>query len=243
MRRAKHPPLAQTRQSSSVKIFHFTEIRNYGILSAIPPREEGRSYVVTNVGRGAVDAAVPGTRMRDQGEMNLVRALTACGDGRRLCPAKPLGGAGSLRTAKTRGPDRRCYGQALRRWIGALPGFEASPIREVTEARRNSAPGRARINRQTIAQGRPGVFPAHLFPACAFACANSWRSGSWVPAGTRSSLRPLHGRGRKRRAKLGRFMPRECRFMRELRIVLPDGIDRDAGCVSLKIHMGSESPA
>ncbi|MET4173887.1 hypothetical protein ABIB99_004987 [Bradyrhizobium sp. LA6.1] len=79
MRRAKHPPLAETRQSSSVKIFHFTEIRNCGILSAVPAREEGRSYVVTNVGRGAVDAAVPGTRRQDQGEMNLVRALTACG--------------------------------------------------------------------------------------------------------------------------------------------------------------------
>ena len=185
-------------------------------------------------GRGCVGHAKAGPGRDEPRE-----GLDCVRDGRRLCPAKPLGGAGSLRTAKTRGPDRRCYGQALRRWIGALPGFEASPIREVTEARRNSAPGRARISRQTIAQGRPGVFPAHLFPACAFACANSWRSGSWVPAGTRPSLRPLHGRERKRRAKLGRFMPRECRFMRELRIVLPDGIDRDAGCVSLKIHMRS----
>jgi len=77
MRRAKHPPLAQTSQSSAVKIFHFTEIRNYGILSAIPTREEGRSYVVTNVGRGAVDAAVPGTRRQDQGEMNLVSSRQA----------------------------------------------------------------------------------------------------------------------------------------------------------------------
>jgi len=185
-------------------------------------------------GRGSAGHAKAGPGRDEPRE-----GLDCVRNGRRLCPAKPLGGAGWLRTAKTRGPDRRCYGQALRRWIGALPGFEASPIREVTGARRNSAPGRARISRQTIAQGRPGVFPAHLFPACAFACANSWRSGSWVPAGTRPSLRPLHGRERKRRAKLGRFMPRECRFMRELRIVLPDGIDRDAGCVSLKIHMRS----
>ena len=122
-------------------------------------------------------------------------------DGRRLCPAKPLGGAGSLRTAKTCGPDRRCYGQALRRWIGAQPGLGTSPIREVTEARRNSAPGRARIRRQPIAQGRPGVFRPTCCPACAFACANSSRSGSWVPAGTRSSLRPLHGRRVKETSK------------------------------------------
>ena len=176
MRRAKHPPLAQTRQSSSVKIFHFTEIRNYSILSVIPPR---RGAIVRRHergpgcgGRGSAGHANAGPGRDEPRE-----GLDCVRDGRRLCPAKPLGGAGSLRTAKTRGPDRRCYGQALRRWIGALPGFEASPIREVTEARRNSAPGRARINRQTIAQGRPGVFPAHLFPACAFACANSWRSG------------------------------------------------------------------
>jgi hypothetical protein len=44
-------------------------------LSAIPVQEEGRSYVVTNVDRGAVDAAASGTRMRDQGEMNLVRSF------------------------------------------------------------------------------------------------------------------------------------------------------------------------
>ncbi len=106
-------------------------------------------------------------------------------------------------------------------------GSRASPIRKVTEARRNSAPGRARIRRQPIAQGRPGVFRPTCCPACAFACANSSRSGSWVPAGTRPSLRPLHLKRVKVRTKLGHCMPRECRSVRDLtqRMVLPDRIE------------------
>ncbi|AND86929.1 hypothetical protein BDS110ZK25_38570 [Bradyrhizobium diazoefficiens] len=48
---------------------------------AIPVLGEGRSYVVTNVDRGAVDAAASGTRMRDQGEMNLVRSCCVQTDG------------------------------------------------------------------------------------------------------------------------------------------------------------------
>ncbi|MHC2380341.1 hypothetical protein ACVIHA_004739 [Bradyrhizobium liaoningense] len=186
-RRAKHPPsrkIASTPFCENIPLYRNSVLRHS---PAIPVQGEGRSYVVTNVGRGAVDAAAPGTRRWDQGEMNLVRSRLRA-DGRRLGPAKP----GRLRTAKARGPDRRCYGQALRRWVGAQPGLGTSPIREVTEARRNSAPGRARISRQTIAQGRPGVFRPTCCPACASACANSSRGGSWVPAGTRPSLRPLH---------------------------------------------------
>ncbi|MEY9593422.1 hypothetical protein ABIA06_005713 [Bradyrhizobium yuanmingense] len=81
-----------------------------------------------------------------------------------------------LRTAKPCGPDRRCYGQALRRCIWAQPGLEASSIREVTEARRNSAPGRAGISRQTTAQGRPCV-GLHLYAAVQFsACAVAQRT-------------------------------------------------------------------
>ena len=147
-------------------------------------------------GRGCVGHAKAGPG-RDEPREVVLRA-----DERRQRLAKPFGRSGvKLRTAKPCGPDRRCYGQALRRWIGAQPGLGTSPIREVTEARRNSAPGRARIRRQPIAQGRPGVFRPTCCPACAFACANSSRSGSWVPAGTRSSLRPLHGRRVKETSK------------------------------------------
>ena len=175
--------------SKNIPLYRNSELRYQ---SAIPTREEGRSYVVTNVGRGAVDAAVPGTRRQDQGEMNLVRALTACGtDGAcvRRSPWVELDGCvRRKRVVLTVVATVKPCGDASR----LDRALEASPIREVTEARRNSAPGRARIRRQPIAQGRPGVFRPTCCPACAFACANSSRSGSWVPAGTRSSLRPLH---------------------------------------------------
>ena len=116
-----------------------------------------------------------------------------------------------LRTAKPCGPDRRCYGQALRRCFWARPGPEASSIREVTEARRNSAPGRAGISRQTTAQGRPCV-GLHLYAAVQFsACAVAQRTmgASRHPAFPAPSLQ----RGTRKPAKLGRFGPRECRAM------------------------------
>ena len=107
---------------------------------------------------------MPGTRRRDQGEMNLVRyccvrtnganALRSPFGRSRTCPAKPLGEAGSLRTAKSCGPGRRCYGQALRRWIGAQPGLNASSIRKATVTKRNSSPGRARHKPSTHCAGK-----------------------------------------------------------------------------------------
>src|SRR6266702_2721762 len=57
--------------------------------SPIPVQGEGRSSVVTNVDRGAVDAAASGTRMRDQGEMNLVRSFCVRTNGAKS-PAKPF---------------------------------------------------------------------------------------------------------------------------------------------------------
>lgn len=149
----------------NISLYRNSDLRHY---LAIPVLGEGRSYVVSNVDRGAVDAAAPG-REAGSGRDEPREVLGSLRNGRRQRPAKPLGAKqGRLRTAKARGPDRRCYGQALRRCFEARPGLRASPIREVTEARRNSAPGRARISRQAIAQGRPGVFrptcypPAHL---------------------------------------------------------------------------------
>ena len=99
--------------------------------------------------------------------MNLVRSWLACGRTAPQNPAKPLGEAGPLRTAKPCGPGRRCYGQALRRWIGALPGLEPSSIRKVTVTKGNSSPGRAGISRQPTAQGRPSV-RLHLYAAVRF---------------------------------------------------------------------------
>jgi hypothetical protein len=121
---------------------------------AIPAQGEGRSYVVSNVGRGAVDAAAPGMGRRDQGEMNLVRSLLpAERTALKSCEAL-RGEAGLLRTAKSCGPGRRCYGQALRRWIGAQPGLRPSPIRKATVTKRNSSPGRARYKPSTHCAGK-----------------------------------------------------------------------------------------
>ena len=39
-----------------LKIFHFTEIRNWRIVRPLRPEEEGRIAIVTNAGRAAVDA-------------------------------------------------------------------------------------------------------------------------------------------------------------------------------------------
>jgi hypothetical protein len=96
----------------NIPLYRNSELRHS---LAIPVLGEGRSYVVTNVDRGAVDAAVSGTRMRDQGEMNLVRSCCVQTDGANALAMLFGRSRVKLRTAKTRGPDRRCYGQALRR--------------------------------------------------------------------------------------------------------------------------------
>ncbi len=181
-------------------LYRNSDLRHY---SAILVQEEGRSYVVTNVGGGAVDAVASGTRRRDQGEMNLVRSLLRAER------------TALKRTAKTCGPDRRCYGQALRRWIGAQPGRGTSPIRKVTEARRNSAPGRARISRQPIAQGRPGVFrptccpPVHLRVQILRTADHGCQPAPGLPCALFTE------RGSRKREKLGRYVPRECRSVRD----------------------------
>jgi hypothetical protein len=49
-------------QSASLKIFHFTEIRNCVYFAATRPKEEGRIAIVTNAGRAAVDASHIGAK-------------------------------------------------------------------------------------------------------------------------------------------------------------------------------------
>ena len=76
------------------------------------------------------------------------------------------------------------------------PGFDASPIREATETRTNSSPGRARHKPSNHCAGKAGRFRLHLCFLCASLRIRSAQR-PWVPAGTRSSLRPLHGEGEK----------------------------------------------
>ena len=49
-------------QDASPKIFRFTEIRKSRIHRATRPKEEGRIAIVTNAGRGAVDASHIGAK-------------------------------------------------------------------------------------------------------------------------------------------------------------------------------------
>jgi hypothetical protein len=67
------------RQSLSAKIFHFTEIRNYGIHRNSPARgKRGGSPVVRNAGRVAVDAAASARGVR-AGRVVPVSPRPACG--------------------------------------------------------------------------------------------------------------------------------------------------------------------
>ncbi|MBB4428494.1 hypothetical protein GGD66_007081 [Bradyrhizobium sp. CIR48] len=126
---------------------------------------------------------------REQGGINPVRSRLRA-DERRL-----------KRTAKSRGPGCRCYSQALRRCAEPDRAKRAA-IREVTEASRNSSPGRARHRPSNIAQGRPDVSASPVDPLC-IACASHRTTDPRVPAGARPSLRPFV-EGAMRSAKLGR---------------------------------------
>jgi hypothetical protein len=61
----------------------------------------------------------------------------------------------------------------------------------------------------TIRAGKAGMSPAVPFPAVQCSADYSWHGGSWEPAGSRPSLRPLSIEGRDG-AKLGRDAPRGC---------------------------------
>src|SRR5689334_14679744 len=74
----KTPQISSIPHCKNILLYRNSELRHS---PAIPVPGEGRSYVVTNVDRGAVDAAASGTRKRDQGEMNLVRSASRA-DGR-----------------------------------------------------------------------------------------------------------------------------------------------------------------
>ena len=104
----------------------------------------------------AVDAAASGARGVGQGGLLSVSPKALCGR-TALTGSSRQGGGGNVhdvvepgrawrtaRTAKPCGPGRRCYGQALAE--AAIESTGAAPVNSVSvrEARRNSAPGRAR---------------------------------------------------------------------------------------------------
>src|SRR5258708_24216845 len=68
------------------------------------------------------------------------------------------------------------------------------------------SPGRSRISRKTIAQGRPDDPPVPVVLPRASCCTRTMGA-----VGTRPSLRPLLFRGRRRHASArGALVPREC---------------------------------
>jgi hypothetical protein len=90
----------------------------------------------------------------------------------------------------------RCWHHALRE------------IREATAAKEQGTPRRARISRNTIAQGRPVVSAALLWPGVRKS-AFSLHARLAGAASIRSSLRPPSFEG-ETNAKLGHILPREC---------------------------------
>jgi len=172
--------------------------------SVIPAQEEGRSYVVTSVGRGAVDAAASAREVRagrvvpvspkprvDERRCQVRLADISMASAQ--CYRTPWRMA-NARTAKPCGPGCRCYSQVFAEVWSAQPG---QPHRQFAKRGRPEGtrlPGERGIRRQPIAQGRPSV-RRHLYAAVRSPCATSSRSGPRVPVGTRSSLRSLHGGG------------------------------------------------
>jgi hypothetical protein len=94
------------------------------------------------------------------------------------------------------------------------------------------SPGRARISRNTIAQGRPDDRPTCGSAACFFVA-----RGPWVSAGTRPSLRPLCFEGCWFQ-HLGHSVPRE------RRVAIPSTVmPREGGASSTQRPLGSNSSA
>ncbi len=129
-------PVGQnTRQSvnpSPQKYSHFTEIRNYGISRGSPARGRGRFASRSKRGPGCGGRGSVVYEMRGQGGLLSVSPRLRADE--RRCK----------RTAKPCGPGRRCYGQALTDAAVASTGAVPATFARVREARRNSAPGRAR---------------------------------------------------------------------------------------------------
>jgi hypothetical protein len=128
--RAEHLACPNRCQALFVKIIPFTRNSEYHILHPSRPEERGDRQVVTNVGRGSGGRGGVGARHHGQGgrriEPKPVSAWFrvtngADGSSRRHFDGwvhtaiEPCGENRTPRTAKPCGPDRRCYGQALRR--------------------------------------------------------------------------------------------------------------------------------
>ena len=162
-----------------MKIIRFYRIRKCRIRDSSPPGERGGSRSSRNAGRDAVDAGGVGA----EGSRGAVLSGTVSDQA----------------PCMTNGAD--AYGKSVWSWL-SLPqssfrgdastptGIDASSIRGATEARPKSSPGRARHKPSDHCAGKAGRFRLHLCFLCASLRISSAQR-PWVPAGTRSSLRPL----------------------------------------------------
>jgi hypothetical protein len=110
------------------------------------------------------------------------------------------------RTAKSCGPGTRCWCQVSRRRYRPNRASDAPSIREATVAKRNSSPGRSRISRKTIAQGRPDDPAPPVVSTPVLFIAQGAAGARWHPAFPAPSV--FGGTSWMRNP--GRLAPREC---------------------------------
>ena len=138
--------------------------------------ERGGSRSSRNAGRDAVDAGGVGARRNRRAGRTVSDGHRADERRRRVRQKRVV-----LAVVATVKLSRRCIDPT---------GIDASSIRGATEARTNSSPGRARHKPSDHCAGKAGRFRLHLCFLCASLRISSAQR-PWVPAGTRSSLRPL----------------------------------------------------
>ena len=153
------------------KIFHFTEIR---ICRMCRPSQPTKGAVVRRHERGL---GLRWTRAALK-----AGSLRAGRDEPREHATNRDRRTALLRTAKPCGPGRRCYGQAFAKAVTCVNRRSAVHFAEVTEARRNSSPGRARHKPSDHRAGKawsrlPCVSPVHCVCIC-----SAWGSCGCQPA-------------------------------------------------------------
>jgi hypothetical protein len=184
-RRANHPRIWSSPRGENNSLFPKSRMC---LCFARPTRHEGRiaRRHETRVG-DAVDASASARKANRRAVLPQVS--------RPVSEVRRAGRTAPTRTAKACGPGTRCWCQASRRRRRPTGLMLRQKSAGAMEARRIRLQGERAISRQTTAQGRPGCFRLRLwFSPCAL-LAQCSAQGPWVPAGTRSSLRPRLSEG------------------------------------------------
>jgi hypothetical protein len=84
--------IGRNRQAPKSKIFRFFRTANRAISTPIPSRQEGRIMIVTNVGRGAVDAGSADNERRESVRRSRVVLTPRCW--RQVCGSSPVDDGG-----------------------------------------------------------------------------------------------------------------------------------------------------